>query len=269
MANASGQGVDATLDQQYDFYLGTLSRRCQNMNFAVDDNLVLLPGQAGPQLAAFCSGPPPVGGISTSNAQGGSSGATSGTRSAAEDAALRRRREQLRERAKGETAPKENDLSLFESGKASVFLSADYRYEKQQQTRFEAEHRSDLFSGTLGADYRFGTTAVAGAALKFEDLSGDFTRNGGDFQSRGQGAVLYGSWLPRADLFVDANVGAMRRDLDTRRIVGIQRVTLASPGAPPIISFAPPLAAVVSGTDGHETTAEIRSGYDAVAGRVT
>lgn len=225
MADACAQAVDPTLDQQYDFYLGSISRRCQNMNFAVDDELVLLPGQAGPRLEAFCSGPPSVGGGGSSNAQGGSSGAASGTRGAAEDAALRRRREQLREQGKGEKPPQENDLSLFESGKASVFLSADYQHEKQQLTRFEAEHRSDLFSGTLGADYRFGTTAVAGAALKYEDRSGDFAGAGGDFQSRGQGAVLYGSWLPRANLFVDANVGAMRRELDMRAssVSGVSR----------------------------------------------
>lgn len=257
-----------SLDEQYDFFLGTLSRRCQNLNFAVDDDLVLLPGQAGPQLAAFCSGPPQVGGGATNNSQGGTTGA-SGGRAAVEDAALRRRRERARADEQ-ETAPDAgNDVTLIDGGNVNAFLSVDYQRENQKTTRYEAGHSSDLFNGTLGADYRFGSTAVAGAALKFEDLSGDFASGFGDFHARGRGAVLYGSWFPYQTLFIDVNAGIVSRDVDTRRIVGIRRVTIASPSAPPVIGFFPSLTPVDSATHSREENAEIRTGYDFVAGRAT
>lgn len=263
-----------TLDEQYDFYLGAISRRCQNMNFEVDASLILLPGQAGPLLEAFCSGPLPVGGISTTSSQGGGTGASSNGRGAAEDAALRRRRERLRAEGRQDdsdelAAPAADDFSLLESGKTSVFLSMDYQYEKQKQTRYEAGHRSNLFNGTLGVDHRFGATALTGIALKYENLTGDFANSAGDFQTRGSGAVLYGSWFPQDNLFIDMNAGVIRRSLDTRRIVGIRRVVIGSPGSPPNISFSPPLTPVDNNTHSRESNAEIRSGYDFVAGRVT
>jgi hypothetical protein len=257
-----------SLDEQYDFYLGTLSRRCQNLNFDVDDDLVLLPGQASPQLATFCSGPPQVGGGATNNSQGGTTGA-SGGRAAVEDAALRRRRERARAEEQEAEPAAGNDVTLVDGGNVNVFLSADYQREHQKTTRFEAGHSSDLLNGTLGADYRFGSTAVAGVALKFEDLSGDFAGDFGDFHSRGRGAVLYGSWFPYQTLFIDVNAGIVSRDLDTRRIVGIRRVTIGSPSAPPLIGFFPPLTPVDSATHSREENAEIRTGYDFVTGRVT
>jgi uncharacterized protein YhjY with autotransporter beta-barrel domain len=258
-----------SLDDQYDFYLGTISRRCENMNFAVDDNLVLLPGQASQQLADFCSGPAPVGGISTTASQGGTSGA-SGGRAAAEDAALRRRRERARQQEQQEaTPPSGNDVTLIDGGNVNAFLSVDYQRQKQKPTRYEAGHRSDLLNGTLGADYRFGGTAVAGIAAKFEDLSGDFAHSFGDFQVRGAGAVLYGSWFPYRTLFVDVNAGFLSRDLDTRRIVGIRRTTIGSPGSSPLISFSPALTPVDSATHSHAKNAELRTGYDFVAGGTT
>lgn len=257
-----------SLDEQYDFFLGTLSRRCQNLNFAVDDNLVVLPGQASQPLADFCSGPPPVGGGATNNSQGGGTGA-SGGRAAVEDAALRRRRERARAEEENEAPASGNDVTLIDGGNVNAFLSVDYQREKQQSTRYEAGHSSDLFNGTLGADYRFGGTAVAGVALKFEDLSGDFASAFGDFHTRGSGGVLYGSWFPYQTLFIDVNAGVVSRDLDTRRIVGIRRVTIASPSAPPLIGFFPPLAPLDSTTHSREENAEIRTGYDFVVGRAT
>lgn len=257
-----------SLDEQYDFFLGTVSRRCENLNFDVDENLVVLPGQAGQQLAAFCSGPPQVGGGATSNSQGGGTGA-SGGRAAVEDAALRRRRERARAEEEEETPASGNDVTLIDGGNVNAFLSLDYQREKQQTTRYEAGRSSDLLNGTLGADYRFGSTAVAGIALKFEDLSGDFTGAFGDFHTRGSGAVLYGSWFPYRTLFIDMNAGMVSRSLDTRRIVGIRRVTVASPSAPPVIGFFPPLASLDSATHSREENAQLLTGYDFVAGRAT
>lgn len=271
MADAAAQ----TLDQQYDFFLSGITRRCQNMNFAVDDELVLLPGQAGPRLQAFCSGPLPVSGGGSANSQGGGAGAAGGARGAFDDAALRRRRDHLR--AEDKDAPNASaradaqgeEFGIFDSGNASAFLSLDYQHERQKVTRYEAGHTSDLINATLGVDYRFGTRAVLGLALKYDDLSGDFVGASGDFASRGRGGVLYGSWLPLPNLFIDMNAGVARRNVETRRIVGIRRVVIASPSSPPLISFSPPLQQVASDADSHERTVELRSGYDFSSGRLT
>lgn len=120
-----------SLDEQYDFYLRTGSRRCQNMNFEVDDNLVLLPGQASPQLETFCSGVPDAGGGATNNSQAGGTGA-SGGRAAVEDAALRRRRERARAEEQEEAPASGTDVTLIDGGNVNAFLSVDWQRENQK-----------------------------------------------------------------------------------------------------------------------------------------
>ena len=58
-----------SLDDQYAYYL---TGKCENMNFARGADNVMLPGQAGPDLEAYCSGPPSTaGGQETSGSGGG------------------------------------------------------------------------------------------------------------------------------------------------------------------------------------------------------
>jgi uncharacterized protein YhjY with autotransporter beta-barrel domain len=253
-----------TLDEQYEFYLNTVSRRCENMNFEVDDELNVLPGQAGPRLAAFCSGPPLVGGGGGSASVGGGTGAAAGSgRGAAEDNALRRRQEALRNADEPKIS---NDVSVFDDGRTSVFFSLDYAREEQKTTHFEAGRDSHSTGGTLGADYRLGTQGAVGIAANYAELTGDFAASGGDFRHRSFGALIYGSWFPGANFLIDANLGIDRKQIDTSRIVTLRRTVIGSPFAPPIISFNPPPAAVDSDSDGRETRAEVRAGYDFVFG---
>jgi hypothetical protein len=105
-----------TLDQQYDFFLSTLAHRCDNMGFARQGFDELVPGQAGPHLFAYCSGPPIVtgGGGNGSSSGGGAGVAESRGEGAEEDAALRRRRERLR--AVNGNKPAAADASDFDLG---------------------------------------------------------------------------------------------------------------------------------------------------------
>lgn len=280
-SGAAGQAVaqadPRTLDGQYEFHLAHSTERCQNLGFERDDFGELVPGQAGPQLSGYCSGPPPVGGGSAPpNASGGGTGAALGRgNGATEDAALRRRRDGIRDDGKDAASVSATadatggDMDLGHSGNASAFLSFDYERARQQRTHFEAGQRSDLFGATLGADYRFGTTGVAGAAIRYGELSGDFAGEGGDFRSRNRGVSLYGSWFPGRGLFVDATAGVDRKRMDTTRIVSLRKTVLGAPGGPPNVFFDPPPAPVASDTDARESSAEIRAGYDFFAGVVT
>jgi hypothetical protein len=256
-----------SLDEQYDFFLGTGNRRCEHMNFEVDADLVLLPGQAGPRLAEFCSGVPPVGGPSSSGAIGAGTGASNDR--GVEDSAVRRRRERMRREGATSADARGEEITLMESGNAAVFFSLDYQYEKQRATRYEAEHRSHSASGTLGFDYRFAGNGLAGVAIKYEDLSGDYAGPGGFFDVRGVGALLYGSWQPLPTTFVDIGAGIVERRLDVQRVVGIRHAVIGAPGAPPLISYHPGLAPVDSRTDGRELNAQVLAGYDKTAGRFT
>src|SRR5690348_15370807 len=82
-----------TLDDQYSNFL---EGKCGNMHFARDDNFNLLPGQAGPHLMAYCSGPLIVGGAIETSSTGGAAGAEElSNQGGEEDRALQRRRKRL------------------------------------------------------------------------------------------------------------------------------------------------------------------------------
>lgn len=266
-----------TLDGQYEFYLTHSTVRCQGMGFQRDEFATLVPGQAGPLLSEYCSGPPPVGGGSAPpNASGGGTGAVLGRgNGATEDGALRRRRDGIRDDNRDAASVSPNadaigsDLDLGQRGNASAFLSFDHERERQQRTHFEAGRRSDLFGATLGADYRFGITGVAGVAIRYGELSGDFAGNGGDYKTRNRGASLYGSWFPGRGLFVDVTAGVDLKRIDTTRIVSLRKTVLGAPGGPPNVFFDPPPTPVTSDNDARESSGEIRAGYDLFAGTVT
>jgi hypothetical protein len=259
LATASAIAQAQSLDDQYANFLAA---RCTRMNFARDVNFDLLPGQAGPNLQAFCSGLPPVGGGSDS------SSATSGTstnRGPADDPALRRRLAQLRDEDHVETSP--STTATTSDGAIGAFLSLNFQSEEQDPTEFEGGQEANTYALTAGLDRRFGTRAVIGIAARAEKLSGDFV-SGGDFENQGYGATLYASWLPANELFFDFAAGIVSRSSESRRVVSFTR-TSSTQGGPPFVleSIAP--ATAVSDTDQTEIGAELRSGYDWTAGAVS
>jgi uncharacterized protein YhjY with autotransporter beta-barrel domain len=244
-----------TLDNQYAYYL---PGKCQNMGFARDESFNLLPGQAGPHLAAYCSGLPIVSGGQENNSTGGAAGAEDlSNQGGEEDRALQRRRKRLENDA-GAADPADTELASF--GATSVFSSLDYQHEHQIDTPYEAGRTASGFGGLLGADHRFGTQAVAGVALRYQGESGSID-SGGHFSTHTPGVRAYGSWVPVEGLFIDADVGFDRRDLDTTRIVGLQVITFGH-GGPGVISYNPPLAAAVSSAREGVASGALQTGYD-------
>jgi uncharacterized protein YhjY with autotransporter beta-barrel domain len=230
------------------------------MGFARDALQALLPGQAGPNLFTFCSGPIQVAGPSTSSTLGGGAAAGEGRgEGAEEDAALRRRRDRLRGQQNAEPSSGGADVDLGSLGLASAFLSLDYLHERQKTTQYEAGRRSNGADATVGADYRFGSRGLAGLALKYSNQSGDID-SGGHFDVRGGGIWAYGSWWPHERLFVDFAAGFDLRQVHTERIVSRQTTIQLPRGGSTFFNPAPAMA--FSDTDSRETSAELRAGYD-------
>ncbi len=202
-----------TLDEQYLFYLYA---KCEEMNFA-RDGYEILPGQAGPQLFAYCNGSfaLPLG---VDDAPSSAAG-FSGTAGLVDQAA--RRRKAVAGDEQQDPAKSVDEATLFSSGQYSAYFSLNYAREEQDPTQFEGWHRSDALGLTLGLDRRLGTAGVIGIAALAEDSSGDLDE-GGSVDQHAYGAMLYGSWLPTADSFIDVAAGWTSRNVDTRRIVALK-----------------------------------------------
>jgi uncharacterized protein YhjY with autotransporter beta-barrel domain len=264
---AAGVTHAQTLDEQYQLFL---SQKCSHLGFERDNQFNLLPGQAGPNLTAFCGGigPPMAGdagpGVSSStSATGGSAGATAGRGTVgAEEASLRGRRDS----EDALQASSGTEISRFETGRLAAFVSIDRQTERQRVTQFEAGRRAYSLAATFGADYRLGTTAVVGVALSRTDLSGKFI-GGGDFETRSRGTWVYGSWFPRDRLFFDLGVGEDSRDQQTRRLVGLRTVTETPTST--VISVVPPLRLTDGSTESRDRGAEVGGGFDVVLRNMT
>jgi uncharacterized protein YhjY with autotransporter beta-barrel domain len=251
-----------SLDEQYAYYLTV---KCQNLGFARGDNNVVLPGQAGPHLAAYCSGPVPVAGGTEASGLGGGATEEISSSGGEEEQALKRRRNRLdksnADHAEAATPDAAADSELASFGATSVFVSFDYLHERQTATAYEAGRSSSGFGGLLGVDHRFADKALAGIAIRYAEQSG-LLDSGGDFSVHTPGIRVYGTWLPVDGLFIDGAVGFDRRGLDTRREVALKVVTFGNPLYPGIVSYDPPPSLVSSTTHERDLSGELHVGYD-------
>jgi outer membrane autotransporter protein len=205
-----------------DQYVKYLIAACYELQFdrVPDQNgqpIDLAPGQAGPDLFAYCSRPVPVAG------PGGTQNATTGagtSAGAAADAVARRR--QAARRKGDEAAAGPEDFEILSTGQNSVFASLNYARQDQKARRFEGGSRADQFALTVGIDRRLGTAGLAGIAAGVEDQSGDLDA-GGISDYRGYSALLYGSWTPLPAAFIDFNGGVTFRNTETSRTVFFKR----------------------------------------------
>lgn len=263
---ARAQSPGQSLNDQYAYYL---TGKCQNLGFTRGPDNVLAPGQAGPQLEAFCSGPPLTGGSSQTSSLGGGATAEEISNSGGEeDEALKRRRKRLSEPDSDPAGDSGQDAELASFGATSVFASFGWLRERQTATEFEDGRHSTGYNGLLGIDRRFGDKALAGLALRYAEQSGVFD-SGGDFSAHTPGVSIYGSWLPVNGFFLDGAVGFDRRGLNTRRIVTLKVLTYGAPGHPPNVSYNPPPASADSTTHERDLGAELHTGYDFFLGSLT
>jgi uncharacterized protein YhjY with autotransporter beta-barrel domain len=250
IAHWIGTAHAQSLDEQYTLFLGA---KCDNMNFERDVDAILLPGQAGSTLKAYCDGPAPVGGILGSASNGGISGA--GTLSQ-DDSTARRRRE-----AAQNTSPDAPGELSVTRGSTSAFLSLRYAHEKQDTTRFEAGRDTSSVSATLGVDYRIGSEGLIGAALRLDDASGDLA-SGGTYDSQAHGFVAFASFFPAERAFVDFGISRNFRTDETHRTAVFYR-TITDPQSGSVSrSIDIPAATLDSENDSRDFRAQLQAGYD-------
>src|SRR6266849_7815203 len=173
-------------------------------------------------LGSVCSSPSGPGGPGTS------SGASVASQTVREQGADERRirlrlEEQRQARGEGGVRAASSDPG-FQVGKLGLFITAEGDWVRKDVTRFEQGFSSDAGGVTVGADYRLLPWVTAGLAFSYLNTHGDFSSNGGHFNTDAYGVTLYGSVTPLPNLFVDGTVGFTRRDYDI-----VRRANYSSP----------------------------------------
>jgi uncharacterized protein YhjY with autotransporter beta-barrel domain len=259
----SGGASGQTLDEEYQRYLGD---RCHAMEFAREGFLNFVsPGQASEAMSIFCSRLTPLsGGDSVVGEFASGAGSAIGTGAANEDSVLRRRREAARQQSNSTDAI-ETEMPV--TANLSAFVTGDYRHLEQEVTRFAGGRTTDTAGLTVGADYRFGKSAVAGAMLKAKRASGKYAA-GGSMDSDSQAIVLYGSISSDGGLFIDASAEIGRTQLESQRFVSLTLLVRDLFGNHRIVTEIPENRAD-SDIDSIEWGGDLRGGYDFNIGRYT
>lgn len=205
-----------TLDEQYEYFLAA---QCAHLGFERTEDQNILPGQAGPNLYAYCNGPPAQEmnppGTSVSTASIG--GASAGGGKPFVDASLGERHE---------AGPDGNaqlyDTGIAQLGRLGLFMSTDYAREKHAANTYQAGQRVHREGLLTGGDYRF-DKFVFGLALKHQRNKGDFD-NGGGLDGRSTGALVYGAWYATNNTSLDIAFGQDRGTEHKQRSVARQRI---------------------------------------------
>ena len=141
----------------------------------------------------------------------------------------------------------------------SIFVSGDYENKDKDNTAFETGFTSNKGGITAGIDGRIGTQGVIGGAVSYGHTWGDFDHDSGDFNLDSIGALLYGSYYPSDQSFIDGTIGVAGKSYAINR--GFTRIG-GGGGAPPITPAA-------GDTQGLEFTSSLSGGYDFTFGAFT
>ncbi len=126
-----------------------------------------------------------------------------------------------------------------------VFVSADYQHKDKTATDTELGFKSNSVGPTIGVDYMLGTSGVIGGAFDYSHGFGDYDNNYGDFDTDTYTLIVYGSYFPTDQSFIDVALGVGRKEFKNEHID-------EGGGA----------STVEGDTDGIEFTADITGGYD-------
>jgi uncharacterized protein YhjY with autotransporter beta-barrel domain len=133
-----------------------------------------------------------------------------------------------------------------------VFVSADYQHKDKTATNFELGFESDSVGPTVGVDYRLGNDGVIGAAFDYEHAFGDYDAGFGDFDTDTFTLLVYGSYYPTDQSFIDAALGFGYKQFDTEHL---NNASLTD--------------TVQGNTHGFDFTADLTGGYDFPLGAFT
>jgi hypothetical protein len=105
----------------------------------------------------------------------------------------------------------------FNVGGLGVFVSGEYERFDKDITRFEPGYDSDMESVTVGGDYLFSKRFIAGIAFRYANINGKFDSSGGSFDTDSYGGLVYASFVPASNFFVDAVAGYAAKNYSVER----------------------------------------------------
>lgn len=117
---------------------------------------------------------------------------------------------------------------LFEGGgRLGVFVNGTTASANKDPTTNEEGFDSDAWSITAGIDYRFLDNLIAGLAIGYYSGSNDIDNSGGDLDTSGYSASLYGTWYQGESFFVDGMLTYGTNSYDQTRNINYQIGTTA------------------------------------------
>jgi len=128
-----------------------------------------------------------------------------------------------------------------------IFMNGAVRWGSKDATERESGFDFDSQGVTLGADYRFSETFVAGLALGYASAEADFDSRSGNQDSTGYSGSLYGSWYGDAG-YVDTIVSYGQVDYDSVRNIEITSLDIRD--------------TALGETDGTQWAIGLGAGYD-------
>jgi uncharacterized protein YhjY with autotransporter beta-barrel domain len=150
-----------------------------------------------------------------------------------------------------------NGLGFFASGLVES-LNRDV-------TTFQNGYKSNILGITGGADYRFNRRLVAGLALSYSNMDGDFRNNGGNFSTNSFGGLLFASYLPTDRTFMQMTGGYTRNNYLVARAVSATILDTNNNNN----VLANPSGLASSNSNGTVFTLGLMTGYDYPIGRFT
>ncbi len=183
----TGPAAAVSLDEQLKFLL---ENGCANLGGTITGN-----------LAAYCAG-------------AGGSGTSAGGGASTPQTAPGIVQERLKE-AGGETGSETGVVTELAPG-LSLLLSTEYEKLDRDVTRFEAGYDSDILRFTVGVDYQFSDSFLAGLAFTYYQHDGDLA-SGGDFENNSYGLLGFAAFYPTETVFIQATLGYADKDYERNR----------------------------------------------------
>lgn len=231
LACCAGNVAAISLDEQQVFLLENACTEFTNAGGAATGN-----------LAVLCGG-------------GGGAGTSSGGGSSTPQSApgiVEKRLQSARGEDGAPVAESADVVTALSSGK-SLFFSVEAESLDRDITDFEDGFDSNIVRITLGGDRQFSDRFVAGVALTHSSHTGDIKTamfDGGHFDNDSTGLLIFGSYMPVEQGFVQGTIGYAAKDFDRTRIAFFEMGATAGPG---------PASADY---DADEFSAGILAGYD-------
>ena len=199
------------------------SAMAQSLNEAVENQLITGPGGnpceeltggllagLGGQLLTICSRG--AAGGAPSNSTGGGAGI-----SATLPTVVLKRLEDAVEDEPTKKTSGSSATTIFDLGSGvNLFVSGEFESLDRDSSSFEDGYDSNIGRVTVGADYRFTDKAVAGLAFDYFRQDADFD-GGGGFDLDSYGFLVFGTFLPLDEVFVQITAGWARKEYDRRR----------------------------------------------------